>query len=247
MPIERWKMRAIWPSVPPSRWMISIVSRFEPSALRAASHTAAALVAASSTISPTASHCSERTASNTGASQPAWASSRAEGTDGGQRGAQLLEPPRRWPARPAARRSAPAPGSHPPRPRRCWPSHGSSSASSSASGTRRTSATSSRLRQQRRPRLRPGARARPARLRRSARSARRRSRPGRCSARLRKREAGAGGDHGQRDHDRDDPRHRPGEPRVRHEAGSPRRSAGRCAGSARAARLTAALASRRGG
>ena len=61
MPSERWKMRAIWPSVPPSRWMISIVSRFEPSALRAASHPAAALVAVSSTISPAASHCSERT------------------------------------------------------------------------------------------------------------------------------------------------------------------------------------------
>ena len=60
--------------------MISIVSRFEPSALRAASHTAAALVAASSTIRPTASHWSERTASNTGASQTAWVSSRAEGT-----------------------------------------------------------------------------------------------------------------------------------------------------------------------
>ena len=84
---------------------------------------------------------------------------------------------RRRPGRRAARRSAPGTGIASSSATPCWPSHGSSSASSSASGTRRTSATSSRLLEQRDARLRPGARARRARPRRSARSARRRSRP----------------------------------------------------------------------
>ncbi len=134
----------------------------------------------------------------------------------GQRGAQLLEPPRGDRAGQPHVDQRRAPGSRPPRPRPAGraTARAARRARPRARGARRPRPRGCRAAA---PPLRPAARVRRARLRRSARSARRRSPPRALSDSLRSARPGAGGDHRQRDHDRDDPRHRPGEPRVRHQ------------------------------
>ena len=197
----------------------------EPSALRAASHTAAALVAASSTISPTASHCSER-----------------DRVEHRREPARLrIEPRRRAPTRVSAARSSSS-------------RRGGDRAGQPHVDQRRHRdrvllghALLAEPGLEQRVELLVGhaadfghvlavARAAPPRLRPGAsRSAGRASTictvsPPAISARallgeVAQREARAGGDHRQRDHDRDHPRHRPGEPRLRHEPRRRRRSA----------------------
>ena len=109
-----------------------------PNADRAASHTAAPLVAPSNTIRTAASHLSDSIAANTGASQLDWASIRAAGA------MSISRPRSRLRVRSLAasfnRTSIRAgigiaPSSIP------TPNHGSSNAVSSGSGTRRVVAT----------------------------------------------------------------------------------------------------------
>ena len=139
----RWKMRAICKSVPPSMWTTSIVSRWPLSAVRAASSTAAEVVAASSPTSASASQPSASTAPNTGSSQPAWASTRALGATlasrarSSARRASLTGPSSRASIRAGIGRAS---ASLLPEPARV-PSHGSIRASTSAAGTSRTEAT----------------------------------------------------------------------------------------------------------
>ena len=187
-------------------------------------------------------------ASNTGASQPACASSRAEGTDAVSDARSCLEPPRGRPARQphvdqrrhrdrvllghaaagrataraALRARRRARGGPRPRPRDCASTRDRDFGLARALGR----AALDDLHGQPAGDLGAGV-----------------ARRGCASAR-----PGAGGHHGQRDHDRDDPRHRPGEPRLRHQAAALAAEARDVAPDrATAAALTARRASRRGG
>ena len=254
-PIERWKMRAIWRVGAAEQ--VDDLDRLAVRAERAArrqQHRRRAASPRAARSAPIASHCSERDRVEH-RRQPARPAHRPAptGADAAQRRAAIAVEPRRRSPRRCSRTSISAGtgiasllGARP-----AAPSHGSSSASSSSS---RHAAALLR---------------RPARLVSTATA--RLGLRARVSARglddLHGHPAGdlgrgavgescasarpaAGGDHGQRDHDRDDPRHRPGEPRLRHEPLARRRTARRrCAGSATAPALSwhARAQSRRGG
>ena len=189
--IERWNMRAIWRSVPPSRWTISIVSRLAAErAARRQQHRRRAGHAPAARPAPARAICSDAIAPNTGSSQPACASTRADGRDRGER-ARAVRRSRAGGDRPVQPRVDQRRDRHRVVGRRRPPRRRPATVRAARRAPRRARsapATSSRFASSAQRDARPGARARPARPRRSARSARPRSRHCACRGQVAQRE-----------------------------------------------------------